>query len=84
MRYISATEAKQALAKVLDTAQREPVMIQRQKRDVAVMLSAHEYEKLTAINLEEFEKFCDIVGQKAKKKGLTEEKLSLILKDDSV
>jgi len=83
VQYISATEAKQALAKVLDTVQREPVMIRKQKRDVAVVLSVHEYEKLTAINLEEFEKFCDIVGQKAKKKGLTENKLSVILKGDN-
>ena len=82
MQYISATEAKQALARVLETVQREPVMIRKQKRDVAVVLSVHEYEKLTAINLEEFEKFSELVGQKAQTKGLTEEKLSIILKGD--
>ena len=37
MRYVSATEAKQALSAVLDAAQREPVMIQHNKRDVAVI-----------------------------------------------
>ena len=30
MKYVSATEAKQALAAVLDAAQREPVIIRRQ------------------------------------------------------
>lgn len=81
MQYVTATEAKQTFAKILDAAQREPVTIQKQKRDVAVMLSVQEYEKLTAINLEDFEQFCDIVGQGAKQKGLTEEKLKDILSD---
>ena len=40
MQYVSASDAKQRLAAILDTAQREPVMIRRQKRDVAVVLSA--------------------------------------------
>jgi hypothetical protein len=32
-----------------------PVTIRRQKRDVAVVLSVAEYEKLTRLNVEEFE-----------------------------
>ena len=32
MRYMTATDAKQRLAALLDAAQREPVMIRRQKR----------------------------------------------------
>ena len=39
MRYVSASEAKQRLAAVLDAAQREPVTIRRQNREVAVVLS---------------------------------------------
>lgn len=83
MRYVSATEAKQALAAVLDAAQHEPVVIQRQKRDVAVMLSVQEYEKLTALNIAEFNQFCDRVAEQAAARGLTEEKLAEILGDDA-
>ena len=43
MRSVSATEAKQRLAALLDAAQREPVVIRRQNRDVAVIMSAEEY-----------------------------------------
>ena len=46
MQYVSASDAKQRLAAILDTAQREPVMIRRQKRDVAVVLSVQEYERV--------------------------------------
>ena len=82
MQYISATEAKQSLSKVIENSQREPVVIQKQKRDVAVMLSMQEYRKLTALNLEDFERFCDLVGKQAAEKGLTEKKLKDILSKD--
>jgi prevent-host-death family protein len=83
MRYVSATQAKQALAAVLDAAQREPVVIRRQQREVAVILSMQEYERLTALSIEEFQRFCDRIGEQAKARGLTEEKLAEILASDS-
>jgi prevent-host-death family protein len=82
MRYVSATDAKQRLAALLDAAQREPVVIRRQKRDVAVLLSAHEYDRLRAINVDEFERFCDRIGKRAVRRGLTERKLTKLLADE--
>ncbi len=81
MRYVSATDAKQGFAEVIDAAQREPVVIRRQKRDVAVVLSIAEYEKLTRLNVEEFQRFCDMVGERAAERGMTEEKLAELLED---
>jgi len=81
MQYVSASDAKQRLAAILDTAQREPVMIRRQKRDVAVVLSAQEYERVCALNRDEFQRFCDRVGKGATNHGLTENKLTDILAD---
>lgn len=82
MRHVSATEAKQRLAALLDSAQREPVVIRRQKRDVAVLLSPHEYDRLRALNIEEFQQFCDRVAGRAAARGLTGSKLARILADD--
>jgi len=81
MRYISATEAKQRFAAVIDAAQREPVVIQRRKRDVAVVVSPQDYERLRALNVEQFQHFCDRVATDAAERGLTKEKLPDILAD---
>ncbi len=59
MRTITASEAKRGFANLIDTASREPVVIQRRKRDVAVVLSMAEYERLTRQNVSQFQRFCD-------------------------
>jgi type IV pilus biogenesis protein CpaD/CtpE len=83
MRYVSATEAKQGMAALLDAAQREPVVIRRQQRDVAVVLSMQAYERLTGSNVAEFRRFCDRIGEQARARGLTEDKLAEILGSES-
>ena len=82
MRTVTASEAKQGLAGVIEAAAREPVVIQRQKRDVAVVLSMQEYERLVKLNVAEFQRFCDMVGASAKKAGMTEAKLAELLASD--
>jgi prevent-host-death family protein len=83
MRSISATDAKQKLAALLDAAQREPVVIRRHDRDVAVILSADEYGRLLDARASDFQSFCDRIGNSARKKGITEAKLAALLEDDA-
>ena len=82
MQFVSASEAEQRLGAVLDAAQREPVTIRRQKREVAVVLSPSDYRRLTTLNIAEFQRFCDRVSASATAKGLTEETLSELLSRD--
>ncbi len=79
MRSVSATEAKQRLAALLDAAQREPVMIRRQNRDVAVLLSPQEYDRLRAPNTDEFQRFCDRIGERAAARRMTEERERVVI-----
>jgi prevent-host-death family protein len=81
MRIVSATEAKQRLAALLDAAQREPILIRRQKRDVAVIMSAEEYERMRDANAAEFQRFCDRVAGRAAARGLNEEALNDLLRN---
>jgi prevent-host-death family protein len=46
MAAISATDAKNKFGEVLEMARNEPVRIQKNGRDVAVMLSVEEYQRL--------------------------------------
>jgi prevent-host-death family protein len=81
MRYVSATDAKQRLAAILDAAQREPVTIKRQNREVAVVISPEDYRRLTSANVEAFQRFCDRVSRRAAEAGMTEKKLERLLGD---
>jgi prevent-host-death family protein len=49
MSTIAAREAKLRFGELLDTAQREPVTIEKHGRRVAVVLSAAEYDALVAM-----------------------------------
>ncbi len=83
MHYVSATEAKQRLAALLDTAQREPVTIRSHNRDVAVILSPREYDRLRKFNLAELNEICERASREAQARGLTEDKLVEILADEN-
>lgn len=81
MQTISATKASTHFAAMLDKAQREPVCIQRHERDVAVLLSAEEYNRLHRDRWAEFNRLSAIAAKQAKANGLTEEILAEILTD---
>ena len=76
---VSATDAKQRLAALLDAAQREPVLIRRQNRDVAVIMSAGEYERMRDRAAADFQRFCDRVAAQAKARGMTASVLRKLL-----
>lgn len=83
MKHVSATEAKQRFAAIIDAAQQEPVAIRRQNREVAVVLSIREYDRLRGLNVQEFENFCDAMAVRVRERGLTEAALDALLADES-
>jgi prevent-host-death family protein len=82
MKTVAATEAKNRLGAILDDAQREPVVIRRQDRDIAVVLSMADYERLRAGNIQAFLDLRKAVAAEAAAKGLTRKRLAKLLADD--
>jgi prevent-host-death family protein len=82
MKTVAATEAKNRLGAILDDAQHEPVVIRRQDRDIAVVLSMADYERLRTGNVQAFLDLRNQVANEAAANGLTEERLNELLADD--
>ena len=82
MKTVAATEAKNRLGAILDDAQREPIVIRRQDRDIAVVLSMADYERLRSGNIQAFLDLRNEVAAEAAANGLTEERLNDLLADD--
>jgi prevent-host-death family protein len=82
MRYISATEAKQNFAAVLDNAQRGPVVIRRHNREIAAIISMEDYERIRKARVEELLQLTARIGKQAAARGMTEEIPAQLLADD--
>ena len=82
MKTVGATEAKNRLGAILDEAQREPVVIRRQERDIAVVLSMADYERLRSGNVRAFLDLRNEVAAQAAASGLTDERLAALLTRD--
>jgi prevent-host-death family protein len=83
MKTVAATDAKNRLGAILDQAQREPIVIRRQDRDIAVLLSMADYERLRSGNIQAFLDLRKQVAAEASANGLTEERLSELLGEDA-
>ena len=82
MKTVAATEAKNRFGAIIDDAQREPVVIRRQDRDVAVVLSMADYQRLRSGNAQAFLDLRNVVAEEAAAAGLTDDKLDEILRAD--
>lgn len=83
MKTVAATEAKNRLGAILDDAQREPIVIRRQDRDIAVVLSMADYERLRNGNIQAFLDLRNEVAAQAAAAGLSEARLNALLENDA-
>lgn len=83
MKKVAATEAKNRLGALIDEAQREPIVIQRQDRDVAVIVSMAEFDRIRSSNIRAFLEARQKLSDEAKANGLTLKRLQSLLADET-
>jgi len=81
MKAVSATDAKQRFAALIDAAQKEPVVVRRQNRDVLVVMSPEDYDRMRGANVAELDRLCERVSRQAAERGLTDKILADLLQD---
>lgn len=82
MKVMTIAEAQAAFDKVLESLAEDSIVLKRDERDVAAVISIDDYEKLRRLKVEEFLTLCERVGRQAESRGLSEEKLAELLRDD--
>ena len=83
MKYVSTKELGRAAASLVERVKLEPVTIREGEREVAVLLSVDEYQRLTQRDIDEFNRYCDLLGRRAAARGLTEAKIAELLAADA-
>ena len=83
MQTYTANEAKTRFGEFLDRVQREPVRVMRHDRVVGVMVSAEDYEAMRQFYADRLRQTLRETAEGAAASGLTEEKLTELLADES-
>jgi len=81
MKSIDQAEAQARFDEILDEAQQQPIVIRRQGSGVAAIVSAADYERLRALNVQRFLGVREEVAREAAANGLTETRLVDLLGD---
>jgi hypothetical protein len=79
---MTIAEAQAAFDKVLESLAEDSVVLKRGDDDIAAVISIEDYDKLRRLKVEEFLSLCERVGRQAESRGLSEEKLAELLRND--
>lgn len=82
MKTVAAADAQARLSSILDDVQREPIIVRKDEKDVAVVLSISDYKRLREGNTRAFLELRNEVAAQAAAKGLTEQRIAELLTRD--
>jgi prevent-host-death family protein len=82
MKTIDVAEAQARPDQILEDAQRQPIVIQQQGKDIAVVLSIAAHERLRSDTIRAFLELRNDTAREATEAGLTEEGIAELLSGD--
>jgi PHD/YefM family antitoxin component YafN of YafNO toxin-antitoxin module len=77
--YMTSKEAQSNFNTLLDSAQRNPIVIMRHKRDCVVVMSMANFEEYRKARAKALMDFCDATSAEAAENGMTQELLNDLL-----
>lgn len=83
MRQLSMSEVEQDFTFIMDTAQKEPIIVKKADQDNVAIISMQDYEDLVKLRQSCLKKLAEDIGIEAQKNGLTPEILQEILNSDT-
>ena len=82
MLQVSASDMGKDFAQIMDSAQKEPVVVRKQDQDYVAIISMTDYEALVQLKNQRLKKLAQDIGEEAQNNGLTPEILQEILDSD--
>lgn len=82
MLQVSASDMGKDFAQIMDSAQKEPVVVRKQDQDYVAIISMTDYEALVQLKNQRLKKLAQDIGEEAQNNGLTPEILQEILNSD--
>jgi prevent-host-death family protein len=83
MRQISVSEVQKDFADIMNTAQKEPIIVKNNDCDYVAIISMRDYEDLVKMKNLRLKSLAEDLGMEAQANGLTLEILNDILHSDS-
>lgn len=83
MKQIAAKDAKNQFGQLLEAAQAAPVRVTKNGRPVGVLMSNVQYDRLRGVAWDRLFETMARIGEEAAQRGLTDEVLEDLLRDES-
>ena len=82
MKAMNEADLKERLAEILNEAQRQPIVIRRDEKDIAAIVSIGDYESIRVASVTSFIQVRNDAAQEAAANGLTEDRLNELIASD--
>ena len=79
MLQVSVSDMRKDFAQIMDSAQKEPVVVRKQDQDYVAIISMTDYETLVQLKNQRLKKLAQDIGEEAQNNGLTPEILQELL-----
>jgi hypothetical protein len=83
MIQVPSSVVRKDFAHIMDSAQKEAIIVRKHDKDYVAIISMNDYKQLVRLKNRRLQHMADQLAEEARKNGLTAEILETILNDDA-